>query len=141
MTMAEGSRPARVAERIRAELSDMLVRGEVHDPGAQGVVVTHVKASPDLSHARIYVRLLRDVDADRAAEAVDALDRASGFIRRALGKRLGLRFTPILAFQWDEAIDRGMKMERLLDELSAEGKGIEIAGPAAAKPSDEGPQE
>lgn len=124
--MSEGgsSRPKRVAERLRAELTEMLLDGEVHDPQAREAVITDVSMTPDLRQARIYVRILStDGGPARQRALLAALERAKGFLRRGLAQRLDLRHTPELQFFWDETADRAARLEGLLAEIRDEKKG------------------
>ena len=122
MTAASGRRAERVAERIKAELMALLVRGDVRDPSVAHCCVTGVKVSDDLSHARVYVRLLRaEVSEQDRDRAVDALNRAAGFLRRALASVLELRHQPELRFFWDEGLDRATRIDALLSEIEREG--------------------
>ncbi len=121
MTQKKGFRRAdRVAERIRSELMDVLLRGGVREPAASDVVVSAVRVSDDLSIARVYVRVLEEVDADRQEQVVDALGRAGGFLRREVGQRLQLRHVPSLEFYWDDVVDSALRIETILDELRDE---------------------
>jgi ribosome-binding factor A len=122
-TKGDGSRPARLGERIREELMDMLLRGAVKDPGASGAIVHAVHVTGDLRIARVYVRLgVPDAsDAQRRA-LVKALERAAGFLRRELGPRLSVRHTPELQFLWDETAERALRVEELLGEIKREGE-------------------
>jgi ribosome-binding factor A len=115
--MAQGSRPDRVADQIRAELAELLAR-EVHDPGVGFVTLTRVRVSPDLQQARVYYTALGDEKSRRATER--ALARASGFLRRQIGTRLRLKRTPELTFHYDESIAGQDRIEQLLNELHAE---------------------
>ena len=110
-------RADRVAERIRSELMDLLLRGAVHEPAAKDVVVSAVRVTDDLSIARVYVRVLEEIGPDRQDAVVSALDRARGFIRRELGHRLQLRHVPSLEFFWDDVVDSGIRIESILDEI------------------------
>jgi ribosome-binding factor A len=114
----DGKRSQKVGDALRGELMTMLLAGEVHDPGAKNAVVSAVKLTDDLRLAKIYVRLL-DIDAPEPARKslIDALYRASGFMRREIAHRLALRYAPDLRFYWDEAIDRGRDIEALLREI------------------------
>jgi ribosome-binding factor A len=128
MTMAtkkaDTTRGPKVAEAVRAELMNMLLAGEVHDPGAQNVVISSVALTADLRLAKVYVRLLAlGADAAQQSAALRALERAKGFLRRELGARLKLRFAPDLRFYWDESIDRGAQMEALLREIKQSERG------------------
>ncbi|MEM7138896.1 MAG: 30S ribosome-binding factor RbfA [Myxococcota bacterium] len=118
MAQNKGFRRAdRVAERIRTELMDLVLRGSIRDPDAQGVVVSVVRMTDDLSIARVYVRVLEEVGPRQQQAVVDALGRASGFLRRELGGRLQLRHVPTLEFFWDDVVDSALRIEAILDEL------------------------
>jgi ribosome-binding factor A len=122
MNAAGGRRAERVAERIKAELMELLVRGTVRDPNAADACVTSVKVSDDLSHARVYVRLLRaEVDEAMQERTVFALNRAAGFLRRELAPLIKLKYQPELRFFWDEGVDRASRIEALLSEIEREG--------------------
>jgi ribosome-binding factor A len=119
-------RADRVAERIRSELMDLLLRGSVRDPAAKDVVVSAVRMTDDLSIARVYVRVLEEIGSDRQDGVVDALGRATGFLRRELGHRLQLRHVPSLEFYWDDVVDSALRIESILDEIREEpGAGSE----------------
>ena len=114
--MPQGSRPNRIADLLRAEISELLAR-EVHDPGIGFLTVTHVKVSPDLQVARVYYTTLGDAKARRDTER--ALHRATPFLRRHVGQRLRLKRVPELEFFFDEAVERGDRVEQILQEISA----------------------
>lgn len=121
---AKPARSERVAERVRAELMELLLRGRVHDPDARDLYVTDVVVSADLRHARVYVRCaLGDASPERGRRAVKALQRASGFIQRELAPRLELKYQPELRFFWDEGFDRARRVEELLEEIADEAAG------------------
>ena len=120
-------RPSRVGEQIREDLSELRAR-EVHDPGVGFVTLTRVSVTADLQQARVYYTTLGDDKAKR--ESKRALERAVPFLRRQLGRRLRLRRIPELQFFYDESIERGDRIERILLELEAER--------AANPPADEG---
>lgn len=110
-------RADRVAERIRSELMDLLLRGSVHEPAAKDVVVSAVRLTDDLGIARIYVRVLEEIGPREQEDVVEALRRATGFIRRELGHRLRLRHVPALEFYWDDVVDSALRIESILGEL------------------------
>ena len=84
-----GERVARVAERIRGELADMLLRGEIRDPAASGAIISAVTVTRDLSLARVFLRVLEAEPTDaRRREVVAAFERARGHVRRELGARI-----------------------------------------------------
>ena len=96
---------------------ELLLRGGVRDPAAKDVVVSAVRMTDDLSIARVYVRVLEEIGLDRQEAVVDALRRASGFVRREIGPRLQLRHVPKLEFYWDEVVDSGLRIESILDQI------------------------
>ena len=112
--MAQGSRPDRVADQIRAELATLLAR-EVHDPGIGFVTLTRVDVSRDLQLARVLYTTLGD---DRArSETARALARATPFLRRLVGSRLRLKRTPELTFVYDDSVAGQDRIERILNDL------------------------
>jgi ribosome-binding factor A len=110
-------RADRVSERIRSELMELMLRGSVRDPAAKDVVVSAVRMTDDLSIARVYVRVLEEIDSDRQDLVVEALRRASGFLRHEIGQTLQLRHVPSLEFYWDEVVDSGLRIESILEEI------------------------
>ena len=128
--MGQGSRPDRVADQIRAEVSSMIAR-DLHDPGLGFLTITRVQVSPDLHHARVYYTAMGDKTA--RANSGKALERASSFMRRQLGQRLRLRRAPELAFVFDESIAHQDRIAQLLNELGESPPDAEVgAGPEAA---------
>jgi ribosome-binding factor A len=112
--MGQGSRPERVADQVRAEVSTMIAR-DLRDPGIGFITITRVQVSPDLQHARVYYTTLGDPAARK--NTAKALERASSFMRRQLGQRLQLRRAPELEFRFDASIEHQDRVERLLQEL------------------------
>ncbi len=106
----EYSRSQRMAEQIRRELAG-LVRDEIKDPRVNWVSFTAVKVSRDLSSAVVYFTVLNDDEREMAEEG---LNKATGFIRRELGKRIRSRIVPSLRFVYDVSIERGNTMESLI---------------------------
>ena len=119
------SRPERIGEQIRQELSVMLAR-EVHDPGIGFVTLTRVKVSPDLQVARVYYTLMGDDRARRDTKR--ALERAVPFLRRQLAGRVRLRRVPELFFQFDESVEKQDRIEKILLDLKKEREEREAAG-------------
>ncbi len=114
-------RTARVAERIRAELMDLLLKGQLKDPGVRGAIVHAVQVTSDLRQARVYVRLDElDPSEARKRGLMRGLERAAGFLRRTVGQRLKLRHAPELAFSWDDTAERASRIEEILDEIAKE---------------------
>jgi ribosome-binding factor A len=114
--MGQGSRPDRVGDQIRAEVSQLIAR-ELQDPGIGFITITKVQVSPDLQHARVYYTTLGDKAARKNTDR--ALERASPFMRRQLGQRLRLRRAPELEFVFDESIAHQDRIEQLLQELNS----------------------
>jgi ribosome-binding factor A len=104
-------RRERVAHQIQAELATLLLR-EARDPLLQAVTLTGVRVTPDLRTARIYFRTLTPDAAPREGEA--ALRRATPFLRRQLGRALGMRVTPELHFEYDTTPDTARRVDALL---------------------------
>jgi ribosome-binding factor A len=118
---ADGTRGPKVADAIRGELMNLLLAGEVHDPGVQNAVVSAVKVTADLRLAKVYVRALAlGADEQSKRGLIKALDRAKGFLRREVAQRMGLRYAPELRFFYDDSIDRGADMEALLREIKSD---------------------
>src|ERR1041384_7489292 len=95
-------RPDRVGDQIRQEISELLTRGAVHDPGIGFITLTRVKASPDLQIARVYYTAMGDPKARRETEK--ALERATPFLRRQVGARLRPRRGPERQFRFGRSI-------------------------------------
>jgi|SRR5262245_42271997 len=115
--MSQGSRPSRVGDQLRAEIADLLSR-EVHDPGIGFLTITRVEVTPDIQQARVYYTTLGDERARKDSRR--ALARAAPFLRRQIGRRLRLRRVPELEFFFDESVEQGDRIERILQEISAE---------------------
>lgn len=107
-------RQLRVGEEIRHALAWMFERGDFRDPELADarLTVTEVRVSPDLRNATVYVTPLGG-HGDRAA-LLDALTRASGYLRGQLGKRLRTKFTPMLAFAEDTSFDHARRIDEVL---------------------------
>ena len=114
--ITEYRRCDRVADLLQREIADLLLR-RVKDPRIDGVTITGVKVSGDLQHARVFYCIMGS-PAESGRETVAAgLERAKGFLRRELAKRLHMRYLPQLEFQYDGSFDYGDRIERLLKEL------------------------
>ncbi len=108
-------RADRVAELIRSDMSEIITK-EVNDPRLHSVTITSVKISDDLRNAKIYfVEMGKD---DCSDEIKAGLNKAAGFIRRELGKRLQLRFVPELMFIHDTSFGYGNRIEKLLAQIA-----------------------
>ena len=134
--MAEMSaRVQRVADQIQRELAS-LIQMEVNDPRVGMVSVTDVEVSRDLAHAKIYVTVLNtmthdsqvnestlsepgDLDKLEIEENINALNKAAGYLRSLLAKRLSTRSVPKLRFYYDGSIERGQQLSSLIDSALA----------------------
>ena len=118
-------RTDRISEEIRREV-DAIIREELGDPRIGGTFsITRAEVTGDLRYAKIYVSVLED---ERRDELMEALKSAKGFIRRAIGKRMIIRYTPELIFISDKNIEYGVHIAKVLaDTIRAEehtdGKG------------------
>ena len=114
--MPSGIRLQRIADRIRLEFSQMLIR-EISDPRLQQIFVTDVKVDRELAYADIYVSALEGTE--RSKDVLAGLESASGFIKRTLASRIELRAFPRLRFHWDVTPENADHIEKILAELRA----------------------
>src|SRR5690554_5820103 len=110
-------RANRVAEQIKKELGEIISQ-KIKDPRVGFVTVTDVEVTNDLQQATVYVSVLGN--AEEKEETLVGLSKAKGFIRSEIGKRIRLRKTPEIEFQFDEANEYGNRIEQLLRELDKE---------------------
>jgi ribosome-binding factor A len=110
-------RPERVAQMVQELLGEVFARG-MRDPRIGLVTITGVKMSPDLREARVYWTV--HGDPEQRKHTAKGLDNARGFLRREIAAELKLRVTPDLHFTYDEAIDRGERIEQLIREVHDE---------------------
>jgi len=116
--MAQGHRPDRVGDQIRQELSQLLSRGDVHDPGIGFITLTRVQVTADLQLARVYYTTMGDEKARK--DTARALQRATPFFRRHVGGRLQLRRVPELEFRFDESVAHQDRIEQIIRDLHEE---------------------
>ena len=112
-------RAQRVGDQIQRELAELL-RLQVKDPRIGMVTVTAVEVSPDLSHAKVFFTHL--AGKEHASEAVEALQRTGGFLRTELSRRLKLYSVPQLHFVYDDSIESGLRLSKLIDDAVAEDR-------------------
>ncbi len=117
--MPSGVRLQRIADRIRQELSEMLVR-EISDPRLDFIYVTDVRVDKELSYADVFVSAVEG--RERSKEILSGLESASGFIRRTLAGRVDLRVFPRLRFHWDPTPENADHVEKVLAELREKKK-------------------
>jgi ribosome-binding factor A len=104
-------RPHKLGDLIQRELCE-LVQRELRDPRVGMITITGVDVSPDLSHAKVFYTTL---DPAHVPDAAQGLKRAAGFLRSQLAKRIKLYTTPELRFEYDESVERGDRLSRLID--------------------------
>ncbi len=140
--MAEmSSRVQRVADQIQREIAS-LIQMEVNDPRVGMVSVTGVTVSRDLAHAKVYVTVLNTLSDDESLnqstlsepgeldkleveENLKALNKASGYLRTLLAKRLSLRSVPKLKFHYDGSVERGQQLSSLIDSALAADRSLQ----------------
>lgn len=132
-----GRRPERLAEEIREEVARM-VASELKDPRIGFVTVTRVDLSSDLRYARVHVGVLgSDAERDRT---LAALRQAAGFVRREIGRRLRVRYSPEIDFRYDRGLEATDRVARILKDVAApvaqapEGTGGSGASEGAHEP-------
>ncbi|HKJ37901.1 MAG TPA: 30S ribosome-binding factor RbfA [Anaerolineales bacterium] len=112
--MPSGVRLQRIADRVRQELSEMLIR-EINDPRLKLIYLTDVKIDRELAYADIFVSAIEGTE--RSKDVLAGLESASGFIRRTLASRMELRAFPRLRFHWDVTPENADRIEKKLAEI------------------------
>ena len=118
--MAEGKRSEKVADLIHKEISEMLIKS-LKDPRIGFVTITRVTVSEDCRFAKIYFSVMGSLtERDKSSMG---LNSAKGYIRKELGRRMGLRYTPDIMFQFDPSIEYAIHIEEVIQHLhQKEGK-------------------
>jgi len=112
--MPSGIRLQRIADRIRQELSEMLIR-EISDPRLHQIFITDVKIDKELAFADVYVSAIEGTS--RSKDVLAGLESASGFLRRTLASHVELRAFPRLRFHWDVTPENADHIEKILAGL------------------------
>ena len=108
-------RLSRISEEIKREISD-IIQKELKDPRLPGFVsVLSVETTRDLRYAKVYISVLGNEDDKK--NALEGLKNAAGFIRREIGQRIRLRYVPELIFKIDNSIERGIYINKLIDNI------------------------
>ena len=118
------SRSTRVADQIQRQIA-LLVAREVSDPRVGEVTVSGIDLSPDMRQARVLVTPGRETDGDAS---VEALNRAAGFLRSRLGRRVRMRRLPRLVFEHDRTLELALRIDALIDGTAAASR------PASGEP-------
>jgi ribosome-binding factor A len=108
-------RQQKIAERIREEMSELLI-GALTDPRVSGITVTDVTVDRELAYATIFVTSFEG--SGRKQEVLEGLENARSFIRYQLSQRIDLRSFPQLRFKWDSTPERAERIEKLFDALA-----------------------
>jgi len=111
-------RPQKLGDLIQRELSDLLQR-ELRDPRVGMITITAVDVSPDLSHAKVLFTIFQN---EKLEDTLAGLKRSAGFLRSQLAKRIKLYTTPEIRFEYDESVERGDRLSRLIDQAVKPGK-------------------
>jgi ribosome-binding factor A len=110
----EGKRSEKVADLIQREVSEMLVKS-IKDPRIGFVTITKVTVSEDCRFAKVYFSVAGTL-AERESSG-KGLDSAKGYVRKELGRRLRLRYTPEIVFQFDPSIEYAIHMEEVIRNI------------------------
>ena len=112
--MSDSNRMKRVDEQLKEEISKIIDQ-EIQDPSFTGMVsVSKVKTTPDLRYARVFVTML---GCKSQKDNLAVLKKSSGYIRSLIAKRVNLRLTPELVFEFDESIEYGAKIDKILKDM------------------------
>lgn len=111
------SRSLRVADQIQRELAD-LIQNEIKDPRIKQITLTSVEVTRDYSHAKVFYTTLASKEEIFLIE--NGLEHAKGFLRSNLSHRMKLRITPELHFVYDESVERGARLSKLIDDAVAQ---------------------
>ncbi|KYZ77250.1 ribosome-binding factor A [Anaerosporomusa subterranea] len=110
----------KVQEFIKQEISQIILT-DLKDPRVGFVTVTRVEVTGDLQHAKIFISLMGSPE--QKESTLQGLQRALGFMRTEIGKRLRLRMIPDLALAVDESLDHSVRIQKLLDEIKQDESG------------------
>lgn len=113
-------RAERLAELLKQEISDIILK-EVKDPRIGFVSVTDIEVSGDLRHAKVYVSVYGS-DKERE-DTMKGLEQATGYIRKLLGERITVYHTPEIIFRYDNSIEHGAHISKLIDKIKNEESG------------------
>ncbi|MGH8555875.1 MAG: 30S ribosome-binding factor RbfA [Methylococcales bacterium] len=114
----EFSRSQRVASQMQRELA-VILRSEIKDPRLGFITINEVELSRDLSVAKVYFTVLGKAR-DQIEKDREILDRSIPFIRRGLARRMRIRVLPELRFIYDESLEKGMRIDHLLNDRPSE---------------------
>ena len=117
--MKETNRMNRIDEELKKEISN-IINYELNNPKVTGLIsVTNVKVTPDLRYARVYVSI---INAKNKKATLAALKQSSGYIRTLIAKKINLRMTPEIIFEFDDSIEYGAKIDSIINEIAKDLK-------------------
>lgn len=117
--MKETNRMNKIDEELRREISN-IISFELNNPKASGLIsVTKVKVTPDLRYARVYISIINEKN---KKATLAALKKSSGYIRSEIARKVNLRTTPEIIFEFDESIEYGAKIDEIINKISKELK-------------------
>ncbi len=119
----------RVNESVRAVVAEAI--GGLHDPRIGVVTVTGVTVSPDLHDGRVYISVFGNTK--KRARTMQALDSARGVVQGALARELSMKRTPYLTFEYDQTVEEGVRLTKLIDELAPETPSDDKPGESGAE--------
>ncbi len=122
----EYSRTQRVGDFLKQELAS-LIQFEVRDPRVGMVSITDVEVSRDMSHAKVFLTVLGKESEEEAAESLEALNKAAGFLRSQVARSNNARTTPRLRFYFDSSVGRGRHLSNLIDRAVSADKAFRSA--------------
>ena len=112
------NRNIRISEEIKREVSD-IIQNELKDPRVTGLIsVTKATVTNDMRYAKVYVSIMASPDEQKSI--LQGLKNAAGFIRKEVGQRINIRYTPEIIFELDNSIEYGIKISKILKQISTD---------------------
>jgi ribosome-binding factor A len=118
--MSEGKRSEKVADAIRKEISEMILLKTIKDPRIGFLTITRVSVSDDCRMARVYFSVMGSPE--ERDRSIEGLNSAKGYVRKELGRRMRLRYTPDIIFQFDPSIEYAIHIDEVFHRIQEEGK-------------------
>lgn len=128
--MQERGRDLRIADFVRDEIASIIQR-QMRDPRVGMIMVNEVSVSRDLSWADVYITSIEATTPEERSQLISILNKAAGYFRTELAKRHSMRTTPKPRFHYDESVERGPRLEALIDSA------LEADSDAADKPEED----
>lgn len=116
--MRDFSRTDRIADVMQRELS-VLIREELKDPRVGMITISEIKVSKDLAYAKVFVSVMME---EKAKETLEGLNKAAGFLRGQLARKMTIRVMPQLSFVYDDTTIKANRISRLIDDAIASDK-------------------